>query len=240
MGYIFNIERDIKIKLSQLNNDISTLFLDTVVYIESSIDKYIYQIQYINQLKDLNQKNNDYKLLYDIKTSQLNELNKLQNIDYKQQYSFEKTRGLSYYKFDDFSKIIIDYPVSNEKKIYALLTYDGFSAGIVINKDDQNVAYLNNNIKCNYSVYIGDSNAPGITSGMDKNGLIIIKYVPLWKNIKKGDDIISSGMDNIFPFGIKVGKVEDIKIGDTTQEIYAKPYSDVLGKRDFYIYYSNK
>ncbi|MEA3499246.1 MAG: rod shape-determining protein MreC [Campylobacterota bacterium] len=240
MGYFFNIEKDIKSKLNSLSNSISSTILNNFVIIESNINKYFNQLEYIDRLKQINEQNNKYKLLYNIKNNENQELNKLLEIDYEKEHKFQKIKVLSYLSLNDNSKVIIDYKMDEKNKIYALVTHDGFSVGIVLNKENQNIAYLNKSDRCNYTVYIGKNNAPGITSGMNSNGKLLIKYTPLWKEINLNDEVITSGMDNIFPYGIKVGVVEKIIKGETAQEVLIKPYDDALSQRYFYLYDSSK
>ena len=240
LGYYFNIERDIKNKVNQLSNSISSTFLINIINIESTIGKYFNQTKYIDKLKKINEENDNYKVLYNIKDKENQELQKLLNIDYKHEYKFEKVKVLSYVKLNDNSKVMIDYPLEDKDKIYAILTYDGFSAGIALKKENQDIAYLNNNDRCNYTIFIGDNNAPGITSGVNSSGRLVIKHIPLWKDVNIDDEIITSGMDKIFPYGIKVGVVKEIIKGETTQEVFAMPYSKVLSERYFYLYDASK
>ena len=141
---------------------------------------------------------------------------------------------LSYINFSDFSKVILK-PVSDVKKISALITKNGYSAGIIKKKGIEYIGYLNHNPESNYAVYIGENNVPGITHGIPHNENIKIKFIPLWQNINIGDKVITSGMDNIFPYGIKVGYVSSIKKLSTTQEAFVKPYAKVYSQKYFYI-----
>jgi rod shape-determining protein MreC len=240
--YIFNIERVIQHKLSVLNQSIQSNYLNIFVSVNNAIDKYIYQLEYIDELKKTNNSHLKYKLLYDSKLSELNELNK--NVDIikstKLEFKLNKVKVLSYYKFNDHSRVIIDKKDLNTTKIYSLITFDGYSAGIVLNKNNISIAYLNENERCNYTVFVGKENAPGITSGIYNNGNILIKYVPIWKNVSIGDEVITSSMDSIFPYGIKVGKVTDITIKDNIQEVLVLPYAKTLGNRDYYLYSHSK
>jgi len=236
--YIFNVERIIQQKLSILNKSIQSTYINFFVSVNNSIDKYLNQLDYITQLKTSNETHLKYKTLYDIKSNELNEINKNINLikGYTPNLNLEKVKVLSYYKLNDSSRVIIDKKDLDRSKIYSLITFDGYSAGIVLNKNDISIAYLNQNKRCNYTVYIGKENAPGITSGMSHNGKILIKYVPIWKNISIGDEVITSSMDAIFPFGIKIGKVTDINIKDNIQEVLVLPYAQTLGNRDYYLY----
>jgi len=236
IGYLFNIERVIQEKLSLLNKSIQSTYINIFVTINNSIHKYISQIDYISQLQTSNEENLRYKTLYETTVNSLNELNKNINIIEPLNLDLEKVKVLSYYKFNDYSRVVINKKDLDKSKIYALITFDGYSAGIVLNKSASSIAYLNENAKCNYTVFIGENNVPGITSGIQEDGQIIIKYVPIWQNIKLGDEVITSSMDNIFPFGIKVGKVTKIDIQDNIQEIIVAPYAKNIGNRDYYLY----
>jgi len=236
IGYLFNIDGYIKKKISHFSNAVSDNIINTTNIAKFSFNKYLNQVSYIKDLEKQNNNNNIFKVKYNIAQTKLNEQNKLLNLKYNKDIDFESVKILSYLNFNDNSKVIIksDFTLE-ENKIYPLISYDGFSCGILINKNLQNIGYLNNNVKCNYTVFIGDENAPGITHGTNKYGELFINYIPLWKNIKIGDEIITSGMDNIFPYGIKVGKVISISRSKITQKVIASTYSNYLGSRYLYL-----
>ena len=236
ISYLFNIEKLIQNKLSILNKSLQSTYIDIFVSINNTIHKYITQTDYITQLKNSNDEHLKYKIMYDTTLNSFNELNKNINITKPLDFNLEKVKVLSYYTFDDYSRVVIDKKDFNSRKIYALITLDGYSAGIVLNKMNSAIAYLNENAKCNYTVFIGENNVPGITSGIQQDGQIVIKYVPIWQNVSLGDEVITSSMDNIFPYGIKVGKVTSIDIQDNIQEVIVKPYAKNLGNRDYYLY----
>ncbi len=53
------------------------------------------------------------------------------------------------------------------------------------------------------------SNRHGILMG--KNSFCEVKYLPSNKNYKKNELVVTSGLNNIFPYGIPVGTVKEIK-----------------------------
>jgi len=236
--YLFNIERVIQNKLSIVKKSIQSTYVNSVVIISNVIDKYLNQLDYIDQLKNSNNQHLQYKLLNDVKENELKELSNSLNMVQSNTLplSLEKVKVLSYYKLEDNSRVIIDKSDLNNSKIYALITFDGFSAGIVLHKNDMSIAYLNQNSKCNYTVGIGDENVPGITSGFNEEGNLLVKYVPIWQTINVGDEVSTSGMDSVFPFGIKVGKVLSINTQDNIQEVLIKPYATTLGNRNYFLY----
>jgi len=66
-------------------------------------------------------------------------------------------------------------------------------------------------------------------SGMDAD-LLKVLYFPLDSKIKKGDEIITSGLGGVFPKGIRVGTVQNVKKTMTGEIEYVmiKPYVDFL------------
>ncbi|MEA3512706.1 MAG: rod shape-determining protein MreC [Campylobacterota bacterium] len=239
ISYLFNLERVLLKKIDEINSDIKSFYIDSFVSMSVLFNKYLNQLSYIDKLSLENKNNQHYKILYEKKLNQLKELNKNINLQINNDYQYEKIKVLSYYKFNDFSRVIIDKNNIENNKIVALLTLDGYSAGIVFNKEKKTIAYLNQNSRSNYTVFIGSNNAPGITSGMDDSGKLIIKYIPIWKDIKVGDEIITSSMDNIYPYGIKVGRVTDIIVNENTKNVKAEVYADTFSNRYYYIYDKN-
>jgi len=234
LSFVFNIDRFINNKLSVLNNSISSYYLETLISVQSTISKYFNQLEYIDQLKIQNDQNQKYQTLYNIELNKFREIERFQqNKTLEDEYNLTKVKVLSYYKFTDHSKVILDLKDTKDN-IKPLISYDGYSAGIIITKENQSVGYLNHNNKCNYAVYIGNRNAPGITSGMNQDGFLKIKFIPLWQKVQIGDEIITSGMDNIFPIGIKVAKVISIEKNENTKKVLALPYIISLQQRYFY------
>lgn len=234
--YFFNFDKLIVNKFRSINSSIQNIYIDSFVYLSDSINKYLNQISYIEQLKQSSEENQKYKVLYQEYKHKLKEQSKITIPELKDKENYTKVRILSYFSLDNHSKVVLNQNIVKPDEINALITYDGYSAGIVLNKENKTVAYLNQNKKSNYTVYIGDENAPGITSGTNKNGEIIIKFVPIWKNVNIGDEVITSSMDSIFPYGIKVGKVIKINNQENSNEVLVKPYAKTLGDRYFYIY----
>lgn len=236
--YVLNIDKIIQNKLSSLNASFQSSYINAFININNVIEKYFNQLSYINQLKTSNESHLFYKTLYDIKANELRESQENARLvrNYEPKLELSQVKVLSYYQLYDNSRVILDKKNLQNSKIYALITLDGFSAGIVLNKNDASIGYLNQNEKCNYTVFIGEENAPGITSGVDDAGNLIVKYVPIWKKLTIGDEVITSSMDAIFPFGIKVGTVISIDIQDNIQELLIKPYATTLGNRDYLLY----
>jgi len=226
LSYIFNIDRLILNKLSVLNTDIQNSYISKIISTESFISTYFNQAQQIEKLKVEVKENEQYKILYNkIKKSSLIEQNS----------SLESIKVISYINFTDFSKVNLS-KIKNSNNIFALITKDGNSAGIVKHENNATVGYLNHNTKCSYAVFMGDEKIPGITHGNLHKDIITVKFIPLWQKLNIGDEVITSGMDNIFYEGVPVGKVISIKKLSNSQEATVKPYAEVYNENYFYVY----
>lgn len=234
LGYIFKIDKIIQIQFTSFANNIKSTYNTTINNTFITIQQYYNQIQTIKHLQNEYNKSKKYELLYKISDY---ELNKIKNINFIHRNNnwVKYVEVLSYKTLNDFTKVILDTNITKKDNIFALATIDGYSAGIVINEDNENIAYLNPNEKCNYAVFIGKNLAPGITSGQNLKHEIIINYIPKWHKINVNDVVVTSGMDDIFPKGLKLGTVTSIKSNSNTQTAYIKPYKNVLNKKYFYI-----
>jgi len=141
------------------------------------------------------------------------------------------TKTISYASLPDFSQIYIDYEAKG--KLPKGLVYNNLAAGIVIKKvGNYSLALLNSNENTSYSVYIvGESLIPGIFYGK----INTIKYIPKFKKIKKGDLVITSGLDGVFYKGAKVGVIENVKQTSLYQEAKVKLFYDDLSPDYFYV-----
>lgn len=98
---------------------------------------------------------------------------------------------------------------SAESKIFGLIK-DGRTAGIAFYKDNLLLGALNGDPKVSYSVFIGEDKNMGILK-TDINGKVVVEYINAWSAIKEGDEIITSGLDNIFFEGLGVGVVKKVR-----------------------------
>ena len=117
------------------------------------------------------------------------------------------TKTISYATIPDFSQIYIDYAGKNYPRG---LVYNNLAAGLVVKRaGNYSLAFLNTDKKVSYTVYILDDNKkiPGIFKG----GKNIIEYIPKFANIKKGDLVVTNGLDGLFYQGAKVGIIESIE-----------------------------
>lgn len=156
----------------------------------------------------------------------------LQKIKFIKDFNLTLTKVISYASLPDFSSVYIDY--NSNDSFPKGLVYNNLAAGIVVKKiGNYSLALLNSNKKTSYTVYIVHNNhlIPGIFYG--KNN--IVKYIPKFKKIKKGDLVITSGLDGVFYKGAKVGIVENVKDTNLYQEAKIKLFYNDLEPTYFYV-----
>lgn len=72
---------------------------------------------------------------------------------------------------------------------------------------------------------LGGSGALGSVIGLGKSGLIEMRYVSGLQKVEVGDSILTTGQDAIYPAGLNVGEVVQVKHGTATEahQIFIKP-----------------
>lgn len=72
---------------------------------------------------------------------------------------------------------------------------------------------------------LGGSGALGSVKGLGENGLIEMRYVSGLEKVEVGDYVLTTGQDGIYPPGLSVGEVVQVKHGTATQphQILIKP-----------------
>jgi len=134
----------------------------------------------------------------------------------------ELIRTISYQKLGNLNRIWLEIDDYNNSNIYGL-TYKELVAGIVISDNGKALGLLNKDIKSSYAVYVGNNKAPGIAHGNNSQNLLI-KFIPAWFTINKGDEVTTSGLDKIFFKGLKVGRVLSVTKSQGYQNAIVEPY----------------
>jgi len=203
-------------------NYIKESYHNTNQYISDTIHQHFFQAQEIKNLhKTIEDYKNNHLVMLELAT-EIKDIFAEQNASLKTNPKVELVRTISYEKFGNFNRLWMDIPDYNSSKIYGL-TYKEFVAGIVINKNNRALALLNKDIKSTYGVYIGKQSAPGIAHG-NNSEFLIVNFIPAWFKIEVGDEVVSSGLDNLFIKGLKVGKVIAITSSQGYQNATVMPY----------------
>jgi rod shape-determining protein MreC len=131
-------------------------------------------------------------------------------------------RTLSYVKFGDTRKVWLEMPDFNTSKVYGLV-YNDMAAGIVVASRNKPMALLNGDPKSSYAVFVGKNRAPGIVHGNNTDTLIV-RYIPTWLTVEPGDEVVTSGLDQLFFRGLRVGKVLSVTLSEGYQSAVISPY----------------
>lgn len=72
---------------------------------------------------------------------------------------------------------------------------------------------------------LGTSNALGVVSGSGKKEILEMGYVPGSVEVKTGESVYTTGQDGIYPPGLKLGEVAEVRAGSASEalKIYIQP-----------------
>jgi len=228
----------IQAPLISIQNQIKINYHNTIEYIENGFNKHFFQINKINELQEKLDKYENNHLVMQQLASEINDLYKENNSSLKTNPNVELVRTISYEKFGNLNRVWIEVPEYNSSKIYGL-TYKEIVAGIVISKNDRALGLLNRDIESSYAVSVGEVHAPGIAHG-NNNENLVVKFIPAWFEINPGDEVITSGLDNIFFKGLKVGRVISVKKSQGYQNAIIEQYYQANDPGYFHIIRSVK
>lgn len=208
--------------LISLQNSVKINYHNTIGFIEHTFNKHFFQADQITTLNEQLDKYENNHLVMQQLASEINDLYKENNSSLKTDPRVELIRTISYEKFGDLNRVWMEIEDYNSSKIYGL-TYKELVAGIVIPQNGRPLGLLNRDIQSSYSVYIGPERAPGIAHG-NNDEYLVVKFIPAWFEIKEGDEVITSGLDNIFFKGLKVGRVLSVTKSQGYQNTVIEQY----------------
>jgi rod shape-determining protein MreC len=235
LSYLFEIDKLI-IRNFTFFNDIKLSYINKVIGISTSVEKYFNQANTINTLRIENDELKQYKILYTASQRQLDTIKEFivsMDVD-ETKPNVKLAKVLSYINFNDFTKVWLDQKKEDDS-ILGLITEE-YAAGIVVNENGKSVALLNGNKRSSYAVFIGKDKVPGIITSSNDGKNLFIKYIPIWSEVNIGDEVVTSGMDNIFFEGLKVGRIIEENTLPDMRTAIIKPYANVLKKKYFYTY----
>ena len=108
----------------------------------------------------------------------------------------------------------------------AVITPIGIVGKIVATYPHTAQVLLLTNPSCGVGVALGQARVQGILKGQNRN-LCRVQYVMNEEPIKLGDAVLTSGMDQVYPKGLPVGTVVQVKEGNIYKEIIVKPTIDL-------------
>ena len=228
LAFVFYFRVSISNNVLYIFNQTKTNINNLIQYFDMKIDTFFNQAYKIEKLTKINEEYQKYiaQTIPILKNYQ--ELQKLIKIK-NPKVIFTQT--ISYAALPDMSQIYITY---NNNITHPLgLIYNNQTAGIVTkNIKNFSLALLNNNTNTSYTVFIGKDKLPGVVFGGEK---MVVKYIPKYKKININDLVITSGLDNIFYEGVRVGKIISVTQTPLYQEAIVKPFYNSLHPKFFYV-----
>ena len=81
---------------------------------------------------------------------------------------------------------------------------------------------------------LGESNTLGVIKGSGEKEILEMEYVPGSVEVNVGEIIYTTGQDGIYPPGLKIGEVIEVRSGSATQtqQIFVKPSSGLSGMQE--------
>jgi rod shape-determining protein MreC len=207
------------IKLSQT---IKLTYLDQIQSFNQSVTEHMNQKNTILKLQCENRYYERELLTMHQVADEYKNLLREENSSIKTLPTLTLVRTISYVRMGDPHKLWLEMDDFNPKQVYGLL-YRGYAAGIVVSDHKRPMALLNGDVKSTYAVFVGSSMAPGIVRGNNERRLIV-DFIPTWVPIALGDEVITSGLDQIFLAGLQVGKVISISKASGYQSAVVEPY----------------
>jgi len=204
-------------------NTLRSEYLYLILSIKSKISEHFNQQEEIIKLREAVKALSKDAVLLSAYKNKLNALLKENNLS-SYNPNLQLVEALSYVKMGEFSKVWLEFPGFEKNKIYGLL-YNGYSAGIAVSRYGKPMALLQSDPKCIYSVYIGSQKIPGVIFGNSE--IMIIKYIPPWLSPKKGEEVLTSGLDKIFFEGVKVGKIIKVLDEKSYKSAIVEPYARI-------------
>lgn len=113
------------------------------------------------------------------------------------------------------------------RKDMAVITPKGLVGKVLMANRDFSEVLLLDDVNFRIAVRFLGSRSEGIASGTGQG--VTVRYVPKDVEIIKGDWVITSGLDGIFPEGILVGYVSEVREKEFFREVSLKTSQDLKG-----------
>ncbi len=223
--------------LLSIVNPIKQIYSNITQEVEDKSQSYLYQKEHIQQLNQENKLLRKHLLEQKHYIQQVKDLyKKIPSLERTPPQSVELVQTISYVKLNSFSQIILTKPKNLESQegiLFGLIQED-VVAGVAQIHNNNLYGSFTSNSKCRFSVFVGKDRAPGVAIGVNTQTMVV-KFIPKWSDIKVGDEVITSGIDNIFFANIPVGVVKKIDILSSYKVAYITSYADILHPDYFYL-----
>jgi rod shape-determining protein MreC len=232
--FLLRQEETFQEKFALLTLPIKESYLKLNNSFQNTLDKYFNQADLIEKLKEENLLLRKYLYQQKISITELSQLKKSSEAKFDNFNNILQVQTISYKKLNDFSQIYLTKGEDlEEDKIYGLIQKN-VVAGIALKEGGPLKGILLSNPTCQFSTFIGEQKTPGIAKGIDEES-IEINFIPKWSKIKVGDQVVTSGLDNIFLPDIPVGVVTNILTQSTYKTAIVQTYADILHPNFFYL-----
>ncbi|MDR3347622.1 MAG: rod shape-determining protein MreC [Helicobacteraceae bacterium] len=224
---------------TEVTGAVKSRYFSLVFAAEEWISTYFNQAEMIQRLAEENRQLKSNQETLGAFANEVIALSKLKGYDTPMGFKVKIVRAISYAQLPDMQKIVVDYSNLAASEVRGLI-YNNQTAGIVIEPmGNYAKALLNGDTACSYSVYIGESKAPGIAMGKSDREMIV-RYIPAWMNVNEGDEVVTNGLDGIFFAGVKVGTVTKVNRLNAYIEAIIKPYYVTFNPDYFYLVESTR
>lgn len=121
-----------------------------------------------------------------------------------------------------------------------VLSGDGIIGRIVLVSGHQSQVQLVTNSDASVGVMLERSRTPGVLMGTG-DLLMDLRYISNTEQIVIGDNVLSSGLDGIFPKGIAIGRIVDVHKGKSVfWDIKVKPLMDMVHLEEVSVLLANR
>ena len=81
---------------------------------------------------------------------------------------------------------------------------------------------------------LGSSNTLGVITGSGKSNLLEMGYVPGSVEVNVGEIVYTTGQDGIYPAGLKLGEVVEVREGSATvpKQVFVKPSAGISSMQE--------
>lgn len=213
----------IKNNVLLFNDTVINAYYDSKNYLKELISEHFNQAEQIRILREQNKILEEANALVSTFASQLNLfLEDKNSSQYFPQVSL--VRAVSYVQISNYDRIWLSSSSFSGSKNRGLI-YQGYTAGIAIAREGRPMALLQTDEQCVFSVVVGKEKIPGVVQG--RNGKVIVKFIPKWEKIKAGDEVLTSGLDEVFFSGVPVGRVINVFSDDMYQSAELEPFAKI-------------